>query len=55
MVGKFYAPNLEKCDISSGSTLFVQVKKYLQTNITNFFENYNVIPLDMYNGLYQDC
>ena len=33
-----------------GSTLFVKVKKMLRQKHTIFFENYNMIPLDMYNG-----
>ena len=42
-----------KCGISSGSTLFVKVKKIFRPKNTIFFENYNLTPLDMYNGLSQ--
>ena len=41
------------CCISSGSTLFVKVKKDFQTKNTIFFENYYLTPLDIYNGLSQ--
>ena len=34
----------------SGTSLFVKVKKDLQINNTIFVENYNLTPLDMYNG-----
>ena len=37
----------------TGSPLFVMVKKHLQTKNTIFLENYNLTPLDMYNGLSQ--
>ena len=39
--------------ILSGSSLFVKTKKIFRQNNTIFFENYNLSPLDMYNGLSQ--
>ena len=45
--------NAAKCAISSGSALFVMVKKALHTKKYNFFQNYNLTPLDMYNELSQ--
>ena len=36
---------------SSASTLFVKVKKDLQTKEYNIFNHYNRTHLDMYNGL----
>ena len=41
-----------ECCISSVSTLFVKVKKRSSDKI-QFFKNYNLTPLDMYNGLSQ--
>ena len=38
---------------ASGSTLFVMVKKIFRQKNTIFFENFNLTPLDMYNGLSQ--
>ena len=35
----------------SGSTLFVKVKQIFRQINTLLFENYNLKPLDMYNGL----
>ena len=43
--------NATLCCISSGSTLFVKVKKSFRQKNTIFFGNYNLTPLDMYNGL----
>ena len=40
------------CSISSGSTLFVRVKKVFRQKIQSFFDNYNHTPIEMYNGLY---
>ena len=39
--------------IRVGSTLFVKAKKIFRQKIQYFFENYNLTPLDMYNGLSQ--
>ena len=36
-----------------GYTVTVKIKKDLQTKNSLFFENYNLTPLDMYNGLSQ--
>ena len=44
--------NAALCCISSGSTLFVRVKMIFRQKKT-FFLNYNLTPLDMYNGLSQ--
>ena len=38
---------------SSGSSLFVKVKKISRQKNTIFFENYKLIPLDMYTELSQ--
>ena len=38
---------------SSGSTLSVKIKKILRKKMQYFFENYNMTPLEMYNGLSQ--
>ena len=38
---------------SSGSTLFVMVKKIFRQKNTIFFGIFNLTPLDMYNGLSQ--
>ena len=41
------------CCISSGSKLFVKVKKIFRKKNTIMFENYSLTPLGMYNGLSQ--
>ena len=34
------------------STLFFKVKKICRQKVQFFFQNYNLTPLDMYNGLF---
>ena len=51
--------NIEDPDEMQHNAAFHQVytvckdKKYIQTNITIFLENYSLTSLDMYNGLSQ--
>ena len=42
-----------KCSIISGSSLLVKVKKIFRQKNTICRENYNLTPLDTYNGLSQ--
>ena len=48
LTGTFTNSEATQCSISSGSKLFVK-DKFRQY----FYENYNLTPLEMCNGLYQ--
>ena len=50
-LNRYFTNSEDPDDNSSGSTQLVNVKKIFGQKNTNFFKNYNLAPLDMYNGL----